>query len=311
MGCMLTTVELVAWAGDHTTQLEADMTFRQGDYGWWWAATVPAAESKIRTRAYTALDFLDRFAGADSQRAIRGRASFDKNEHSMETGARELGEVLRAWADQVEAGIVPIRQIDAQGARAVASSDLMEQVQKLTEDGDVHPELSSPPPCWPRPCLLAACGGSASHAAGQAATTATAAASSAAAAPSSSAAPPPLTCSTSTNDNGMTASQVIAQLVSDQKSQDASQEQNWVDLVSGSQTGQGSDLAAAAQSLGSYSGTQLAADASQFGTDAQTFLSDQSGGLLPGWVTEYRQVETDIHKLADDCGQSFPRPAGA
>ena len=138
---MLTTAKLVSWARDHATQLEADMIFRQGSdgYGWWWKATDPAAESKIRARAYTALYFLDRFAGADSQWAVRARSAFDENEHSMETGARELGEVLRAWADQVEAGIVPIRQVDAQGARAVASSDLMGQVQKLTEDRDVHP----------------------------------------------------------------------------------------------------------------------------------------------------------------------------
>lgn len=154
--------------------------------------------------------------------------------------------------------------------------------------------------------LLCACGSSASH------TAASAPASSAApAAPASSAAPATLTCSTSTSDSGMTASQVIAGLVSDQKSQDKSQTQNWVDLVSGSETSQGSDLDAAAQSLGSYSGTQLATDASQFATDAQTFLSDQSGGLMPGWITEYRQVETDIHTLASDCGKSFPRPAGA
>ena len=84
-----------------------------------------------------------------------------------------------------------------------------------------------------------------------------------------------------------------------------------MDLVSGDQTSQGDDLAAAAQSLGNYSGTQLAADASLLATDAQTFLSDQSGGLMPGWPSEYRQVTADIHKLADDCGQSFPNPASS
>jgi len=138
---VLTIAALLSWARDHATQLEADMTFRKGDpgYGWWWEATSPAAESKIRARAYTALDFLDRFAGADSQWAVRAHTAFDKNSHSMETGARELGDVLRAWADQVEAGIAPIRQVDAQGARAVASSDLMEQVRMLLGERDVHP----------------------------------------------------------------------------------------------------------------------------------------------------------------------------
>jgi len=130
--------------------------------------------------------------------------------------------------------------------------------------------------------------------------------------PAVSASAPSLTCSTATNDNGMTASQVIAQLVSDQKSQDASEEQNWVDLLSGNQTSQGNNLAAAAQSLGGYGdGSQVAADGSQLATDVQTFLTDQDGGLMPGWVGEYRHVETDIHKLADDCGQHFHRPPGA
>ena len=50
----------------------------------------------------------------------------------------------------------------------------------------------------------------------------------------------------------MAASQVIGTLVSDQKSQDASLEQNWVNLADGSQTQQGNDLAAAVQSLASY-----------------------------------------------------------
>jgi hypothetical protein len=108
---------------------------------------------------------------------------------------------------------------------------------------------------------------------------------------------------------GQTARQVITTLVSDQKTQDASQTQNWVDLVSGSQTSQGDDLAAAAQVLGSYSGTQLAADGSTFATDTQAFLSDESGGVMPGWITPYRQVETDIHQLASDCNMAWPSPS--
>jgi hypothetical protein len=141
---MLTTAGLVSWAREQATQLEAEMTFRRTEYGYgwsWWEATSPAARSRIQARAYAALDFLDRFAGVDSQWAVSGRTAFEKNEHehSMETGAPELGEVLRAWADQVEAGIVPIRQVDAQGARAVASSDLMEQVRGLREAKGIHP----------------------------------------------------------------------------------------------------------------------------------------------------------------------------
>jgi hypothetical protein len=150
--------------------------------------------------------------------------------------------------------------------------------------------------------VLAACGS------GSPATTAPSSSSAASAAAASNG-PPPLTCSTVTSDNCQTASQVIGVLVSDQKSQDAQLEQNWVNLTDGSETSQGDDLAAAAQVLGSYSGTQLAADGSTFTTDAQTFLSNQSGGLMPGWTPEYRQVASDIHVLASDCGQSWTAPA--
>ena len=132
----------------------------------------------------------------------------------------------------------------------------------------------------------------------------------AASTPTAAPAPPPLTCSTVTNDNSMTAMQVIATLVQDQKSQDASEEQNWVGLTDGSQTSQGDDLAAAASALGSYADTQVAADGSTFATDANTFLTDQSGGLIPGWISEYRAVQNDIAKLAADCGVSYTLPAG-
>jgi hypothetical protein len=146
---------------------------------------------------------------------------------------------------------------------------------------------------------LAGCGSSGSHLASPPASP------SSTAAPANTA-PPPLTCSTGTNDNGMTASQVIRMLVSDQKSQDKALEENWVTVTDGSETSQGNDLDAAAQSLGSYNGTELAADASQFASDVQTFLTDQSGGLLPGWPSEYDAVAADIHRLADDCDMSFP-----
>jgi hypothetical protein len=141
---MLTTAGLVSLAREYASGLEADMTFRRSEYGYgwsWWEATSPAARSRIQARAYAALAFLERFADADSQWTVRGRTGFEKNEreHSIETGARELSEVLRAWADQVEAGIVPIRQVDAQGVRAVASSELMEQVQELRKAKGVYP----------------------------------------------------------------------------------------------------------------------------------------------------------------------------
>jgi len=139
---MPTAADLVAWARKHATELEADMNMQPtpgAGYGPYWKATDLAAESRIRARAITALDFLDRFAGAKSQWTVRAHAAFDQSGHSMETGARELGDILRAWADQVNAGILVVPQVEAQGARAIASSDLMEQVRMLIEDRAVHP----------------------------------------------------------------------------------------------------------------------------------------------------------------------------
>ncbi|MDB4898124.1 MAG: hypothetical protein JWN15_4386 [Firmicutes bacterium] len=142
---MPTSTELVSWARDHAIQLEADMTLHPKDsvygYGAYWGAAGGSldAESKIRSRAIAALAFLERYAGKDSLWATKAHHVFDKGTHSMETGARALGDVLRAWADQVEAGIVTVPQAEAQGVRVVASTDLMEQVRKLNEDKDVTP----------------------------------------------------------------------------------------------------------------------------------------------------------------------------
>jgi hypothetical protein len=104
---MLTIAGLVSWAREHATRLEPDMIFRQGSpgYGWCGEATSPVTESKIKARAYTALDFLDRFAGADSQLqwAVRGRAAFEKNEHSRPR-------VHGSWVTFCEPGRIRLRQ---------------------------------------------------------------------------------------------------------------------------------------------------------------------------------------------------------
>lgn len=151
-----------------------------------------------------------------------------------------------------------------------------------------------------------ACGSSASSAASSPASSAAPAASPAA----SSVAPAPLACDTVTSDNGEEAQVVIATLKSDQQQQDSALEQNWVDLTDGTPTSQGNDLQAAASALGGYAGTQLSADGSQFATDAGAFMSDESGGLMPGWPAPYDQVSKDIHALATDCGEGWPVPAG-
>jgi hypothetical protein len=139
---MPTSAELVAWATKHAEELERDMAWQPAEFtnrSGYWKSVDETAAPKIRARAIAALDFLERFSGHDSQWAIRGHEVFDKNGQSMESGARALGDVLRAWADAVTTGIVVPRQVETQGARAVASTDLMEQVRTLAADRNVHP----------------------------------------------------------------------------------------------------------------------------------------------------------------------------
>jgi hypothetical protein len=135
---MPTADELVQWAQNHAKTLETGMTWYQGGGFEYWTSSLDA-QPVIRARAIAALDFLERYAGRDSQWAVRAHEVFDKNGKSMETGARALADILRGWADAVSAGILVPRLVEAQGARAVASTDLMEQVRVLADDKSVHP----------------------------------------------------------------------------------------------------------------------------------------------------------------------------
>lgn len=138
---MPTTPELVAWARNHANELEKDMiltTPSSPARKAFWRASGKGVEHKIQARAISALDFLDRYA-AGSQWAVMGPQVFRTPGATMPTNARALGNVLRAWADQVEEGLVTVRQAEALGTRAVASTDLMEQVRALNEDRSVHP----------------------------------------------------------------------------------------------------------------------------------------------------------------------------
>jgi len=60
------------------------MTLHPGEpgYGPYWQAARDdlGAEARIRARAITALDFLERFAGKDSQWVTRGHDVFDKGQ---------------------------------------------------------------------------------------------------------------------------------------------------------------------------------------------------------------------------------------
>ena len=135
---MLTTEELVQAAFKYASELEQDMSWQgpSPGYAGYWDVT-ETAEPAVSARAVAALDFLERYGGHDTPWAIRGHKIFD--ERGLGNGARALADILRSWAAAVTSGILVPRRVEAQGARAVASIDLMEQVRVLAEDRNVHP----------------------------------------------------------------------------------------------------------------------------------------------------------------------------
>jgi hypothetical protein len=97
-------------------------------------------------------------------------------------------------------------------------------------------------------------------------------------------------------------------VVSDQASQDASEEQNWVELVpsdgGGSNlTDQGQDLQnAASMAQNAPSGSTLGADLQAFANGANAFLTNEDQGLYPGWNGYYQPLRTDIYAISHLCG---------
>lgn len=137
------TAELVTQANERAAALESDMHWNPSDggYGGYWQAESPELKSRIRARATVALDFLERFAGRDSQWFIGAQRIYEGNcdNQSMESGARGIADFLREWAHQVEVGAVRPRLVDEIGARAVVETDLMNQVRQLLADRSMSP----------------------------------------------------------------------------------------------------------------------------------------------------------------------------
>ena len=57
----------------------------------------------------------------------------------MESGARAIGGVISEWISAVRSGQAQPRLVESLGARAVASTDLLEQVRALNSDKNVIP----------------------------------------------------------------------------------------------------------------------------------------------------------------------------
>ena len=118
------------------------MRWERGQHGGgWWTADPESMYNAIISRAAAALEFLRQYSGDESHWTRRATAVYESHGDgkSTESGARAVGEFLRAWADQVEAGVVEVVGAQAQAEIAVVSTDVMGQVRRLIEDKQMHP----------------------------------------------------------------------------------------------------------------------------------------------------------------------------
>lgn len=84
----------------------------------------------------TAIEFLRRYAA--------GSVWIEQAEHVNQfrltaAAAKAISELLISWAQQAEAGIIPIPALAAMEVRAVASTDIMDQGRVLNADKTIHP----------------------------------------------------------------------------------------------------------------------------------------------------------------------------
>ncbi len=143
--------------------------------------------------------------------------------------------------------------------------------------------------------VLVAAGLLALSACGSSTTAPTAGPPAASSAPATTAPAVPLSCT------------AVATLVADQRAQNNALQENWVNVVTGAPTTQGSDLQNA---INATNNAPAGSAYAQLNQDASQFMSDQGGGLMPGWPAEYGAIEHDIAALASKCGISYQPPVG-
>lgn len=136
--------DVLTYARHQADALEKDMCWEQTEFGGYWKANNEIVASRIAARATAALELFRRYSGAESYWTRRATVVYEsKNSNqSAESGARALGELLRAWSDQVETGVAEIFGARAWAEIGVASTDLMGQVRNLLEDRRAHPSAA-------------------------------------------------------------------------------------------------------------------------------------------------------------------------
>lgn len=134
---------VLAYAKELAGRTREGMTWEPNDTGHsgYWRATQPQGQMAIIATATQALEFFRIYAGADSSWTHQANEVYVNGgqRQSKESGARALGDLLEAWVDQVEHGVIEIVGERVRGEVAGARMDLMEQVRVLLLDKDVHP----------------------------------------------------------------------------------------------------------------------------------------------------------------------------
>lgn len=136
---MSSTEQVVGWARQLAEQLQENLKYRDDSmYGGYWELEDDSLSRRVLAKITEAFDLLSTHAGENSDWTRQARAACGDDDN-LGTPAQAVGEILRLWADRVEAGASNLVSSAGQNARAVASTDVMAQVRMLIEDKDVHP----------------------------------------------------------------------------------------------------------------------------------------------------------------------------
>lgn len=138
---MKSTDEIVAEARRLAEELQSGMQWKPqttAANSTWWADDI-SQRPAIHARGAASIEFLRTFAGQTSTWARQAEAILETGSKPVEHRVRGVGEILIAWAQQVDSGLTEVVGSSGQNARLVATTDVMDQVRVLNSDRRVHP----------------------------------------------------------------------------------------------------------------------------------------------------------------------------
>ncbi|MEO3802466.1 hypothetical protein [Nonomuraea sp. B1E8] len=134
---------ILQYARRQADDLQAGMEWQRADSssGGYWKVEVPQMRAQLIARAAAAQEFFRQYAGPDSFWCRQATSLYDNHgtNQSVESGVHAIGDLLRAWCEQVETKIVEIVGSRAWSELGVASTDVMSQVRRLIDDRDAAP----------------------------------------------------------------------------------------------------------------------------------------------------------------------------